>query len=135
MSRRKRSRPDQDLRKLYTGAELNRARIEAHRQMRLPVTVRDLVQAICADHERRENEMRRWRGTAEQRDMWRKADGIIADALDLIDPALRGIMLDDISHRRGYEKSRAHVMMSRKMYYSEKNKVETAIAYGLWLII
>ena len=135
MSRRRRSRPDQDLRKLYTGPELVRTRSEAHRQMRLPVTVRDMVQAICADCERRENEMRRWRGTPEQREMWRKTEAVITDALEQVDPGIRGIILDDIAHRRGYEKSRAHGLMSRKMYYNEKNKVETAIACGLWLII
>ena len=108
----------------------------------LPRTVVDLVRAVCADYPRRVQYIKKLEKKEcedicelDTLHMCQKLNKIVDEALEPIEETLRGILLEDICEKRGYEHSPAANIISKNAYYMRKRKFLFDIAFRLSLII
>ena len=99
----------------------------------IPSSVVGVVCAICADYARRESAMKHGVVSGEVLDRYAELNQIIECALMCIEAELREDLLVDIAEKRGFERSRANLLLSKNAYYRRRRRVIFEIAMGLRL--
>jgi hypothetical protein len=97
----------------------------------LPHTVVNLVEAVCADYDRRNVIISADRAPS---DMVKELNRAVDSGLEVIEECLRRDMCRDIGLHRGYHFSPLSGVMSYVTYYQRKKKAVYQIAVELRLI-
>lgn len=100
----------------------------------IPDSVADIVKAICADYDRREKDIAKGSIKCETKKLYKYLNGIIDMALEEIEIGIRRSILDDISGKRGYDRSAINYSLSKNAYYRRKRKLIYDIAKSLKLL-
>ena len=108
---------------------MGRRRIYQHYDV--PGSVVSLVQAMIQDYPRRQRIIDCDGDISPELE---RLNEIICDTTNSHDPMLCSIILDDIINARGFEKSKATIISSKKLYYNMKRKIIQDIAIQCHLI-
>ena len=100
----------------------------------IPQSIVAVVNAICADYERREKAIRYSTITGVVLDKYVELNAIVDRALEDIEPGVRKEILRDISEGRGYYKSGMQIILSKNAYYRRRRKLVHDIAKDLALL-
>ena len=100
----------------------------------VPKTVEDIVRAICADYDRRAIAIQSMSEDSLIKNKYKEINLLIDSAIEDIEAPIRRVMLEDIFNGRGYDRSPASYMISRRPYYARKHKIIHDIALKLNLI-
>ncbi len=100
----------------------------------VPTSITRVVNAVCADYERRERAIKYSAITGDTLDKYIELNAAVDRALEDVEVGLRKILLDDISSGRGYYKSSAVCLVSKNAYYCRRRKLIHDIATSLSLI-
>ena len=93
-----------------------------------------IVEAVCADYERREPAIKYSNITGDTLEQYVELNSAVDTGLEAIEPGVRHFMLDDICNGRGYDYSFASQYMAKNSYYTRKKKIVFDIAKSLHLI-
>lgn len=99
----------------------------------LPGGVVSVAVAVIADYKRRGREIERGVLSEHLLSAYAKYNGIIDDAVSVLEPGMRDEMLSDIINGRGYEHSMIGWMCAKDSYYLRKREVIYRVARGLGL--
>lgn len=112
---------------------MGRRRIYDRERYTLPGSVVDIVESICADYKRRE---RLTESDCDERVLCtcKKLNEVIDKSLLEIEEPIREDILMDIAEGRGYERSAAQYLISKRAYYQRRRKLIYNIAYALSLM-
>ena len=99
----------------------------------IPTSVVGVVYAVCTDYYRREREMKFGVVSGEVLSKYTELNTVVERALLSVESEFREDLLLDIAERRGYERSRAAVLISKNAYYRRRRQVIYEIAAGLRL--
>ena len=97
----------------------------------LPKTVYDIVCAVCADYDRRENIASDNTSVAMR---CKELNDIVERSLLTVDSGLRTTILSDVIYSNGYRHSKANAVCNFKTYYRQKRRFLICIAQDLNLI-
>lgn len=97
----------------------------------VPLTVKNVVQAVCNDSYRRSVRRKAKGVTDREIETYDHLDKAIHDAVMLTDKGVRQDLLSDICGRKGAQMSNCLTYMSRATYYREKAKLIYQIAINL----
>lgn len=93
-----------------------------------------IVNAIIADYDRRENLIKYSTVTGPVLDRLVELNAIVDRALEDIEPGMRRDIVQDITFGRGFYKSNCCVMMEKNTYYRRRRKLVHDIAVEMHLI-
>jgi hypothetical protein len=93
----------------------------------IPTSVVHIVKSVCADYDRRAAVI----ASGEYREQYVNMNAAIDLALLSVEEGIRRIMLEDISHGRGYDFSPASPYLAKNSYYLRKRKAIHDIAIFL----
>ena len=110
------------------------AREKMYFSWEIPTSVVCMVNAICADYERRERAIKHSNITGAVLDKYIELNAVIDDALAEVEVGIRKDLLRDISEGRGYTRSHAQVLVSKNTYYRRRRKLIHDIAKQLSLL-
>lgn len=99
----------------------------------LPGEVVSVAVAVIGDYRRREREIERGVLSEHLLSAYKKYNGIIDEAVSVLEPGMRDEMLSDIIKGRGYEHSMIGWMLAKESYYMRKREVIYRVARGLGL--
>ena len=100
----------------------------------IPASVVYLVNAICADYERRQRAIKYSTVTGAVLERYIQLNSVIDQALSEVEVSLRADLLQDITAGRGYTKSSAQYLVSKNAYYRRRRKLIHDIATELSLL-
>lgn len=108
----------------------------------VPMTVVSVVNAICADYDRRkrliaENKLKNLYEEPHKMTILEvnsRLNGAVDYALRRVEEVLREVMLYDIASGRGYYRSKAQTMISKGAYYRRRRRIVYDIAVELALV-
>ena len=101
---------------------------------RLPTGVVETVNGICRDYERKRDALAGNSIRAEVRSIYEAHNTAVNNALLMIEPTLRYLILEDIAARRGYNRSGARSYVAHNGYAERKCRFIYQIALNLNLI-
>lgn len=110
------------------------AKTKIYYRWEIPSSVVRLVEAICADYDRREQAIKHSSLTGETLETYARLNAAIDAGLESVEPGIRRFMLDDIWLGRGYDFSPCSPFLAKNSYYKRKKKVIHDIAKELKLI-
>ena len=110
------------------------AREKMYYSWKIPESVVHLVNALCADYERRERAIKHSTITGAVLDRYIELNSVIDSALCEIDQGIRDDLLYDITVGRGYTRSCAQYVVSKNTYYRQRKKFVQEIATKLFLL-
>ena len=99
----------------------------------IPTSVVGVVYAVCTDYYRREREMKYGVVSGDVLSKYAELNTVVERALLSVESEFREDLLSDIAERRGYERSRTAVLISKNAYYRRRRQVIYEIAAGLRL--
>ena len=100
----------------------------------IPTSVVEIVKAVCSDYDRRERAIKFSNLTGDVLTKYVELNNAIDKALTDVEVGIRRDMLNDIQKRRGYDFSRAALIISKNTYYRRKRKLIYDIAKELALL-
>jgi hypothetical protein len=112
----------------------SRGRPKQYYKYQLPTGVVKVVQAQCADFERKRIALKNGGISDEVRKAYEEINAIISEALEEVEEACRKDFLKDIAENHGWNKSSINWMLSQGAYYNRKWKVVYEIARKMFLI-
>jgi hypothetical protein len=100
----------------------------------MPRTIVEIVQAVCADYDRREAAIKYSAISGPVLKTYVDMNAAIEKALTCVEAGIRYELLYDIGRRTGYDVSTLADRMAKGTYYQRKGQVISAIARALALI-
>lgn len=97
----------------------------------IPPQLELIVRSICSDYTRRKQALISEQRAREVLDNYKRINSAIDKAIQIVEVAIRPIMLKDISERIGYDFSDAREMMCKETYYNRKRQIILMIAQNL----
>ncbi len=110
------------------------AREKMYYSWEIPASVVVVVNAICADYDRRERAIKYKAITGEVLERYIELNNAVDKALTEVETGLRQTLLQDISAGRGYTRSPAQCVVSKNAYYRRRRKLIHDIAIDLSLL-
>lgn len=101
---------------------------------KIPSSVVHLVNAICADYERRDRAIRHSTITGAVLERYIELNSVIDRALSDVETEIRADLLYDIANGRGYTRSCTQCVMSKNTYYRRRRNFVHTIAKELSLL-
>ena len=110
------------------------AREKMYFSWEIPASVVHVVNAICADYERRERAIKYSNITGTVLARYIELNSVIDGALQEVEGGIREGLLRDISEGRGYTRSSIQHIVSKNTYYRRRRKLIHDIARNLSLL-
>ena len=110
------------------------AREKMYFSWEIPTSVVGMVNALCADYERRARAVRSSSVTGAVLETYVQLNAVIDEALEEVEVGIRKDLLRDISEGRGYARSGAQLQVSKNTYYRRRRKLIHDIAKLLSLL-
>lgn len=110
------------------------AREKMYFSWEIPTSVVCMVNAICADYERRERAIKYSNITGAVLARYIELNSVIDNALQEVEVGIRADLLRDIADGRGYNRSPTQCVVSKNTYYRRRRKLIHDIAKELSLL-